>query len=134
MIMKYYYDTQARCPISEKELLDEFIFSNADDYDNLSDCIERWIKNGNLIYIGHKDKYEDELRDYILKGYWWYEHWKAKRTRDISFADVVNATVEYVFNSEFNPYIEKPYLDVSWCKGADGVWLNLDDIWDVFSE
>ena len=37
--MKYYYDTQARCVVSETKLLNEFYCSNADDYGNFYDFL-----------------------------------------------------------------------------------------------
>ena len=130
--MKYYYDTQARCVVSETKLLNEFYCSNADDYGNFYDCIKRWQASGNLLCIGNKPSYEKEVRQCISEDNLWRDYYKKHYKGTKRFKHIVDSVINYVFYSEFNPYLERRYRDISWLEVAEGVYLNLDDIWEEF--
>jgi hypothetical protein len=49
------------------------------------------------------------------------------------YLKVLKDTIYECFNSEFNPYLDKEYLDMCWLK-VDGLIINLDDIHDVLME
>lgn len=44
-------------------------------------------------------------------------------------------TISYCFNSDFNPFLDEPYQDVSWLKikGLKKL-VNLDDIFDCWQQ
>jgi hypothetical protein len=49
------------------------------------------------------------------------------------FREALESTIDYCFNSDFKPFLDKPYLDIAWLKFKDmKKWINLDDIHECF--
>lgn len=50
------------------------------------------------------------------------------------FEEALKNTLEYCFNDAyFNPFLEKPYLDICWLKFKNlNKYINLDDIYECF--
>lgn len=135
--MRHFYDIEHRCVLTERELQDEFVnllASEPKQYKHFDTYIENCltINNGTLIYIGKKPNYEKELHQCIIEDAVWKEYYTKHYKGKLSFNSIVKSVIDYVFHSEFNPYLEKRYLDISWLNVDDGVYLNLDDIWEEF--
>lgn len=74
------------------------------------------------------------VKKIILKDNDFIECYKKSKTKK-SFESVIDELIEYCFYSEFNPYLEKKYLDYSWLENKEnGHIVNMDDIYDVFKE
>ena len=131
--MKYYYDTEHRCVLSERELQDEFIHSGKKSFCNyVNNCLT--VNNGTLIYIGKKANYKAELHQCISEDKIWKDYYKTHHKGNKKYSQIVKDLINYVFDSDYNPYLERRYIDISWLEVADGVYLNLDNIWEMYCD
>jgi hypothetical protein len=52
----------------------------------------------------------------------------------MSYEESIDILIDDCFNSEFNPYLDKKYLDITWlCDDKNGIIYNLDDIYENYS-
>lgn len=53
--------------------------------------------------------------------------------KSATFEDTINDVLDYCFYSEFNPYLDKEYLDYMWLRNdKNGLIYNIDDMFDVY--
>lgn len=51
----------------------------------------------------------------------------------VSFLDTIDELLDYCFYSEFNPYLDKCYLDYAYLRNSKtGLIYNIDDMFDVY--
>lgn len=138
--MRYYRDNETAQVLSEIDLELEFDAlknESPDEYDCtfrefLKDCMQD--HNGTLQYIGHKPNYKAELTKHMLETPEWLTHYnKHKRETTAPFEDVVKVVVDYMFDSYCDPYV-KPYPNRNWLEVAYNVYLDLDFLWEIFTE
>lgn len=78
------------------------------------------------------NKEEQFLYDHLIKDTEFRAIYDQK-TRETSFEETIKECVLYCMNSDFNPYLEVEYLDVSWLRdNTTGKIYNLDDIYEVY--
>ena len=139
--MRYYRDTECHEIISETKLRNEFNEhkqKEPDVYDCtfeefLDNCMD--IHNGTLCYIGHKPNYKTELHKHMHEDPMYKDYYNAHKGKcTVPFDKVVRSAIDYIFGDTFNPYMDKPYLDISWLKVDENVYLDLDSIWEAFTE
>lgn len=57
----------------------------------------------------------------------------AKHNLKVSYKNTIKELLDYVLNSEFNPYLDKEYLDITWLRdNSTNTIYNLDDIFEVY--
>lgn len=137
--MKHFYDIETREVISERDLQDEFInlqIAEPSKYKSFENYIKNCltINNGTLLYIGKKANYKTELHQCITEDNVWRDYYKRHYKGKAKFPHIVKDLVNYVFDSEYNPYLEHRYVDISWLEVDNNVYINLDDIWEMFCE
>ena len=79
-------------------------------------------------------KYEiDFVKEFLLEDEnmkWAYGEYDKS---EYSFSDTIDQLLDYCFYSDFNPYLDKKYLDYTWlCDNNTGKIYNLDDIYEVY--
>ena len=50
------------------------------------------------------------------------------------YKELLSETLSYAFNSDFNPYTDREYLDVSFYRAMDGRLVDLDELYALFSD
>lgn len=77
--------------------------------------------------------YKQRTLDHCLEDEYFQKVYIEKFGNLDGFREALENTIEYCFNSEFNPFLDKPYLDICWLKFKDmKQYINLDDIWECF--
>lgn len=61
-----------------------------------------------------------------------YQYYFPNGTQE-HFENVLRDCLEYCFNSEFDPFLDKKYIDCAWLQIEDKI-INIDDIYDDFRE
>ena len=75
------------------------------------------------------------LKNYILndKDFKKVYNERLKDYKKLTMIDTVDDLIDYIFNSEFNPYLDEAYIDYSYLKdNTTGVIYNLDDIFEEY--
>lgn len=53
----------------------------------------------------------------------------------LTFEGSIDYLLDYVFYSDFNPYLDKCYLDMCWLKDeTSGLIYNIDDMYDYYRD
>jgi|GEM_PF-3065834 len=74
---------------------------------------------------------EKELYTFLLEDEDFKQVWIANGSMLTDYHIALKELLSYVFYSEFNPYLDKPYVDYAWIE-IQGYIINLDDIYDCF--
>lgn len=71
-------------------------------------------------FLIHDKDFQKEFTRYNLK---------------ISYIDTIKNLLDYILNSEFNPCLDKEYLDITWLRDNNTNKIyNLDDIFEVYCD